>query len=194
MVLISDWWNCAETRRKINAEQDKRAAEQIKEINRAYQLAKIPGATPRHWLGKISRMNKLGRTMPKGLEHLAGSVIDANTSAFIESGKQAAKAYFASEYAGIRAKSLKRTQKKYANSQLAKLSQAEGGSNSGAARRLKRNNAAIAIVDAYKSATPSASSIKPVARLVADWYIKNFPSNQSRRAMTQMLQRAGVAT
>lgn len=194
MGLTSDWWTCKEIRRKNNVTQDKRAAEQIEVINRAYKAAKIPGATPRHWLGKINRMNKLGRSMPKGFEHLAGSGIDENTLAFIESGKQAAKAYFASEYAEVRGQSLKRTQQKYAGSQLAKLGQAKGGSKSGATRRLKRHKASIAIVDSYIRATPSASSVKPVARLVAGWYIKNFPSNQSHRAITQMLKRAGVAT
>ena len=189
-----DWWNCEDTRQRINAEQEKRAAQQIEDINRAYKAAKIPGATPKHWLGKISRMNKLGRPMPKGLELLAVSTIDENTRAFLESGKQAARDYFASEYAGIKAENFKKTQKKYANSQSANHSQAKGGSNSGAARRLQRDEAARVIVDAYKSATTSAASVKPVARLVADWYIKNFPSNQSLRAITQMLQRAGVAT
>ena len=49
--------------------------EQIDEIERAYKAAKIPGPTPKHWLGKIKRMNDLGRPMPKGLEYLAGSSI-----------------------------------------------------------------------------------------------------------------------
>jgi len=192
--LTSDWWNCKETRQRCNAEQEKRTAQQIEDINRAYKAAKIPGATPQHWLGKISRMNKLGRPMPKGLEHLAGSTIDENTRAFLESGKQSARDYFASEYAGIRAQNFKKSQKKYANSQSANHSRAKGGSNSGAARRLQRDEAARVIVDAYKRATTSAASVKPVARLVADWYIKNHPSDQSLRAITQMLQRAGVAT
>lgn len=192
--MTSNWWNCKKTRQKINAAQEKRAVEQIEEINRAYKAAKIPGATPQHWLGKISRMNKLGRPMPKGLEHLAGSTIDEDTRAFLESGKQSARSYFASEYAEIRAQNFKRTQKKYATTNSAKQSQAKGGSNSGATRRLQRHKAAVAIVDAYKKATATASSVKPVARLVSDWYLKNFPSEQSLRAITQMLQRAGVAT
>lgn len=196
MALTSDWWNCKETRRKINTEQERRAAEQIEDINRAYKAAKIPGVTPQHWLGKISRMNKLGRPMPKGLEHLAGSTVDEDTRLFLESGKQSARTYFASEYAGIRAQNFKKTQKKYATTNSAKQSQAKGGSNSGATRRLQRDKAAIAIVDAYKTATATAtaSSVKPVARLVSNWFIKNFPSDQSPRAITQMLQRAGVAT
>ena len=194
MILNLDWWNCKETRQRINAISEKRAALQVEEIDRAYKAAKIPGATPQHWLGKISRMNKLGRPMPKGLEHLAGSTIDEDTRLFLESGKQSAKTYFDSEYAGIRAQNFKRTQKKYATTNSSKQSQAKGGINSGATRRLQRNKAAIAIVDAYKKATATAASVKPVARLVADWYIKNFPSDQSLRAITQMLQRAGVAT
>lgn len=192
--MNSDWWACKETRRKINAKHDKHAAEQIAEINRAYKEAKIPGATPKHWLGKINRMNKLGRPMPKGLEHLAGSFVDDLTLQFIESGKKAAQKYFASEYASIRSQTLKKTQKKYATLSSSRFSQGKGGSNSGAARRLRRNEAASAIVDQYRKATAIAVSVKPVARLVADWYIKNFPSNQSHRAMTQMLQRAGAAT
>jgi len=192
--LTSDWWNCKETRQRISALNEKRAAAQIKEINRAYKAAKIPGATPRHWLGKISRMNKLGRPMPKGLEHLAGSTVNQDTLAFIESGKQAARGYFASEYAAVRAQNIKRIQEKYARTNFAKQSQAEGGSNSGVARKLKRDQAAMAIIDAYKSATASPASVKPVARLVADWYVKTLPSIQSLRAVIQMLQRAGVAT
>ena len=192
--MTSDWLNGKETRQRISALSEKRATAQIKEINRAYKAAKIPGATPRHWLGKISRMNKLDRPMPKGLEHLAGSTVNQDTLAFIESGKQAARAYFASEYAAVRAQNIKRIQEKYARTNFAKKSQAEGGSNSGVARKLKRDQAAMAIIDAYKSATASPASVKPVARLVADWYVKTLPSIQSLRAVIQMLQRAGVAT
>ena len=192
--MTSDWWNCEETRQRARASSQERTAAQVKEINRAYKAAKIPGATPRHWLGKISRMNKLGRPMPKGLAHLAGSSVNQDTLAFIESGKQAARAYFASEYAAVRAQNIKRIQEKYAKTNAAKQSQAEGGSNSGVARKLKRDQAAMAIIDAYKSATARPASVKPVARLVADWYVKTLPSIQSLRAVTQMLQRAGVAT
>ena len=192
--MASDWWNCKETRKQINLLQERRAEAQIKEINSAYKAAKIPGATPQHWLGKISRMNKLGRPMPKGFEHLAGSTIDEDTRAFLESGRQSAHAYFASENAEIRAKNFKITQKKYAKTNSAKQSQTKGGSNSGVARKLKRDKAATAIVNAYKNATHTATQVKPVARVVAYWYVKNFPSDQSRRAVTQMLQRAGIAT
>ena len=189
-----DWWNNKETRQRINAEQEERAATQISEIERAYKAAKIPGATPKHWLGKINRMNRLGRPMPKGLEHLTGSTIDEDTLQFLESAKQSARGYFASEYAGIRAQNFKRTQKKYAITNSAKQSQAKGGSISGATRRLQRDIAAIAIIDAYKKATATATNIKPVARIVANWYIKNCKSCRSHRAVVQMLQRAGVAT
>jgi len=194
MFLISDWWRCAETRRKINAEQNKRAAEQIAEINRAYKAAKIPGATPQHWLGKISRMNKLGRQMPKELEHLAGSTVDANTLAFIESAKPAAAAYFTSKYAEIRAQNFRSTQQEYGITRFAKQSQYKGGVNSGAARKLKRDEAVAAIVDAYKKANPKVARAKPVARLVADWYVRNYPTSKSTRNVKQMLQRAGAAT
>lgn len=192
--MNSVWWGCKKTRQRITAEQEKRAAEQVEDINRAYKAAKIPGATPRHWLGKIRRMNKLGRPMPKGLEHLAGSTIDEDTRAFLESGKQSARAYFASEHAGIRAKNLQRTQKKYINSKLAKQTQAQGGSNSGVSRRYARDKNAKAIIDLYVSSTGSNLIVKPVARLVASWYFKNFSCDKSQRAITQMLQRAGVAT
>lgn len=139
-------------------------------------------------------MNDLGRPMPKGLEHLAGSSIDDNTREFIESGKKAASEYFAAEYAEIRAKNFKRIQNRYTKSNTATKSQAKGGSNSGAVRRLARYKAAFVIVDAYKKAHITNAKIKPVARIVASWYIKNFPCTQSHRAMTQLLQRAGVAT
>lgn len=192
--MTSEWWNCKEARQRINAEQEKRAAEQIEEINRAYKAAKIPGAAPRHWLGKISRMNRLGCEMPKGLEHLSEASLDGDTRTFLLSAKQSAKDYFASEYAGIRAQTLRKTQKRYSTKNSAKASQSRGGINSGEARRRARKNNAISIVESYKNATSTAASVKPVARLVAEWYVKNFSSNQSLRAVTQMLQRANLAT
>ena len=194
MTLTSDWWTCKESRRRINAEQDRRIIEQIAEINRAYKAAKIPGPTPKHWLGKIKRMNELGRPMPKGLEHLSGSSIDDNSREFIESGKKAVREYFAAEYAEIRAKNFKRIQNRYAKSNTATKSQAKGGRISGAARRLARDKAAFVIVDAYNKAHAANVNIKPVARIGASWHIKNFPSTRSLRATVQLLQRAGVAT
>ena len=191
--MTSDWWTCKGKRKRTNAALQKHAAAQIAEINRAYKAAKIPGATPQHWLGKISRMKNLGRPMPKGLEHLAESLIDDDDRNFIESGKKAARDYFATEYAGIRAQNFKRAQKKYATTNAAKLSQSSGGSKSGVSRRLQRDKNAVAIVDAYKKATATAADVKPVARLVAGWHKKNSPT-QSLRAIVQMLQRAGVAT
>jgi hypothetical protein len=191
--LASDWWNCKETRKQINLLQERRAAAQIKEINSAYKAAKIPGATPQHWLGKISRMNKLGRPMPKGFEHLAGSTIDEDTRAFLESGRQSAHAYFASENAEIRAKNFKITQKEFATSVRAKVSQAEGGNKSAAVRRLNRKNLASEIVGAYLNAKRMDPLIKPLARLVAEWCIESKPGNKSKRALIQMLKRAEVA-
>lgn len=189
-----DWWNCKEERQRINAAHEIRISKKIEEINRAYKAAKIPGPTPKNWFGKVTRLKKLSKPMPKGLEHLAGSTVDEKTIALLESGKKAAKAYFASEHADVRAKNLKNAQKKYSNSKFVKKSQAKGGTSSGVTRVLARNKAAAGIVDAYNNANLKAISVKPVARVVADWYLKNFPSSQSKRAITQMLQRAKIAT
>lgn len=192
--MASDWWNCKETRKQINLLQERRASAQIKEINSAYKAAKIPGATPQNWLGKISRMNKLGRSMPKGFEHLAGSTIDEDTRAFLESGRQSAHAYFALENAEIRAKNFKKIQKNFSTSIDAKVSQAKGGNRSAAIRRLNRKNSASEIVEAYLNAKFMDPLIKPVACLVADWCIVSNLGNKSKRALIQFLKRADVAT
>jgi len=192
--LASDWWNCKETRKKINLLEGRRAAEKIKEINSAYKAAKIPGATPQHWLGKISRINKLGRPMPKGLEHFSGMAIDDVTRILIESLEHSAKEYYVKKYAEARAKNFKNIQKKFVTSKFAKLSQAEGGNRSAVVRRISRKKIASEIVQAYLSAKLMGESIKPLACLVADWCIERNLGNKSKRALIQFLRRAGVAT
>jgi len=192
--LASDWWGCKETLRQMNALQEQLAASQIEEIERAYKAAKIPGRAPRHWLEKISKLHRLGKPLPQGFQRYSRSTIHQNTLAFVESAKQSARVYFALEYAVIRAKTLKKTQKKFAATKLSKESQARGGQKSGALRRAARDKAAKEIIDLYKSATSRNSNVKPVARLVADWYLNNLRSRQSKRALAQKLQRSGLAT
>ncbi len=191
--MASDWWNCKETRKQINLLEGRRTAEQIKEINSAYKAAKISGATPQHWLGKISRINKLGRPMPKGLEHFLGIAIDDVTRILIGSLEQSVKAYYVNEYAEVRAKNFKKTQKDFATDARAKVSQAEGGHKSAAVRRLNRKNLASEIVGAYLNAKRMDPLIKPLARLVAEWCVESKPGNKSKRALVQMLKRAEVA-
>lgn len=193
-MLASDWWGCKETRRQMNPLQEHHTNLVIEEINRAYKAAKISGATPQHWLGKIKRLNQLGRPMPKGFEHFSGMVIDDVTRILIGSLEQSAKAYYVSKYAETRAKNFKKIQKNFATSVRAKVSQAEGGNKSAAVRRLNRKNLASEIVGAYLNEKLMDPLIKPVACLVADWCMERNLGNKSKRALTQFLKRADVAT
>lgn len=188
------WWTCKVTRQKLTASSKKRAAKQIAEIDRAYKAAKIPGRTPHEWIGKISRMNHLGKPMPKGLEHLASLAIDENTHAFLESAERSAKTYFSAKHSKIRAQTFKKTQKKYTESNLAKESQARGGKASGERRRLARDEFALQIVDAYKTALEVNSNIKPIASKVVDWFVTKHSTTNSKRSLVQILRRAKVAT
>ncbi len=166
----------------------------IEEINSAYKRAKISGAKPQHWLGKLKRLSQLRRPMPKGLEHYSGIDIDEVTRILIESLDQSAKEYYVKKYAEARAQNFKKIQKKFVRSEFAKLSQAEGGNRSAAVRRLNRKNLASQIVETYLSEKLMDPSIKPVACLVAQWFIESKPGNKSKRALIQMLKRAEVAT
>ena len=193
-MLASDWWGCKETRRQMNPLQEHHTNLVIEEINRAYKAAKISGATPQHWLGKIKRLNQLGRPMPKGFEHFSGMAIDDVTRILIGSLEQSAKAYYVIKYAETRAKNFKKIQKNFATSLRAKVSQAKGGIKSATVRRLNRKNLASQIVETYLSEKLMDPSIKPVACLVAQWFIESKPGNKSKRALIQMLKRAEVAT
>ena len=122
--------------------------------------------------------------------------ISETTHAFIKSGKYSARAYFAKEYAAVRSQNLKITQKKFVATKLGKESQVKGGQISGGVRRTGRDKAAKEIIEAFKksTSTTATANLKPVARLVAEWYLERFEVKKSKRAITQMLQRAGVAT